>query len=124
MSAPVMTSTTAALACACGCGRPVEGRRATRRYYSDACRQRASRGLGSVSSVDSPEAAAPREPRHAKVPDPQHGSVTVTRSATVSCAGCGELMPNLEGPLPIPAYCRACVAAGACCRHTAKERKS
>ncbi len=30
--------------CACGCGRPLKGQRRTRRYYSDACRKKHTRG--------------------------------------------------------------------------------
>ncbi len=100
--------------CACGCGRPVQGQRATRRYFNPSCRKRASRGLGSVPNVDFPGVAAPRGARHGKEVDPQHGGVTLSRSGAVSCAGCGAPQPKLQRPLPVASYCLVCAAAGRC----------
>ena len=89
-----MTQVTAL--CGCGCDQPIEGRRSTRRYVSAACRKRAERAR---SRRDGPP--MPRV-------DSEYAPVTVTRSRAVYCDGCGELVPKIEGPLPVEVYCRGC----------------
>ncbi len=98
--------------CACGCGQPVTGRR-SRRFYSDACRKRFSRGSATHRSGSQPAATA-RESRTDGNPAPAIPGVreSDTKPREVFCAGCGSLMLRLEGPLPVAAYCRECVPGG------------
>ncbi len=99
--------------CACGCGRPVNGRRSTRRFASTACRVRAHRGRG--PNVDSPPRQMAKKPPQQARPLSQatpHDRVTLTDGPDVACGGCGVVLPGLEGPLPAPAYCRACGTQG------------
>jgi len=95
--------------CACGCGQAITGRR-SRLYASDACRKRFTRG-------SPPHHTAPlrgrsgRESRTRDEPATSTPDVRVidTEPRPVHCSGCWSLMPKLQGPLPVPAYCRECV---------------
>jgi len=97
--------------CACGCGQPVTGRR-SRRFYSDACRVKAHRG--DPSSAAAKVAHVGENPLQSSGVAPQDGSVTLTDTKPAYCVGCGELMPRLEGPLPVPAFCADCVREERC----------
>lgn len=100
------------VSCACGCGQPVTGRR-SKRFFTDACRKRHNRG-------STPAQTAPLRSRSGREPRTQDEPATTTPDVRVTdterqpvhCAGCWCLMPRLEGPLPVPTYCRECVSGG------------
>jgi hypothetical protein len=97
--------------CACGCGRPLTGRKG-KRFYSPGCRVKGHRR--GAPQIDSKVPAVAENPLQGQGPVSQDGGVTLTdtKPADVYCAGCGSLMPKLEGPLPVAAYCSRCVNDG------------
>ncbi len=94
-----------ARSCLCGCGQEVTGQR-SKRFYSDGCRKRFDRsGRALEPSQRTPAKRESRTP-----PEPATGAQNVRESDTeVRCSGCWSVMPRLEGPLPVPTYCRRCV---------------
>jgi hypothetical protein len=97
--------------CACGCGRPLKGQK-SQRFFSDGCRKRANRAPAPRHNTPQHDPGA-REPRTQPEPAPGIPGVRAldTNPREVFCAGCGSPMPRLEGPLPVPAYCRECALA-------------
>jgi len=104
---------TSVAVCACGCGKAIAGERSTRRFYSPTCRKRAERA-GARHRIDSPDTAGRQDAGSRPKAVSAGGGVTLSDSRPVHCAGCYELMPKLEGPIPAPVYCAACVAVGLC----------
>jgi hypothetical protein len=97
--------------CACGCGQPLTGRK-SKRFYSDACRVKTHRrGVPQIDSKVPPVAENPLQGSEAVSQDTPV-TETYLEPREVHCRGCGSLMPKLEGPLPVPAYCRECVPGG------------
>ena len=108
-----MATSTAVKVCACGCGRALPARRSTRCYFSDACRMRRNRASAPHQS-DAVPAPVKRERRTQGQVAVGTPDVRVTDREPVYCAGCYAVLPKIYRPLPVPAYCRDCVAAGRC----------
>src|SRR5436309_8808121 len=95
--------------CVCGCGRVVNGQRRSCKFYSGACRVKFYRQKARSGAT------------MARIPASGVGAVSLDRPVTlttqrreVHCRACGSEIPELDGPLPCPAYCLVCASRGAC----------
>ena len=98
--------------CPCGCGHHVMGRK-SKKFYSPACRVKTHRGGPSRADAKAPSVAEKALQDSGALAQDGGVTLTDTNAPEVHCP-CGRLMPKLEGPLSVVAYCFDCVQDHRC----------